>query len=184
MVTKSVGGSANQPPRSRYKRSFPSLSSRLEAPSNPRSREKKAELAAKIVSGDTEFVSSSSGARKQISFGFIRNRMIRNNCLRPAVFSRLYDIFAYGCLPLLFRYIVRIYVCMCVDFSVYSMYKNIQINICRWNTEEHIVRTSSKIDNVTKPESMMEKMLTHERQEKMSNHWEAYYYGFAISVAH
>lgn len=155
MVTKSVGGSANQPPRSRYKRSFPSPRSRLKAPSNPRSREKKkkAELAAKIVSGDTEFVSPSFCARKQIFFGFIRNRMIRNNCLRPAVFSRFYDIFAYGCLPLLFHHVV------CVDLITYSMYKNIQINICRWSTEEHTVR-SSKIDNVTKPESM-EKMLTH-----------------------
>lgn len=46
------------------------------------------------------------------------------------------------------------------------------------------MRTSSKIDNVTKLKSMMEKTLTHERQEKMSNRQETYYYGFAISVAH
>jgi len=55
MVTESVGGSTNQPSQwTRYKRRFPSPSSRLEG---IQSRRKEAKSVVKIVFGDTEFVS-------------------------------------------------------------------------------------------------------------------------------
>lgn len=39
--------------------------------------------------------------------------MIRNNCLRPAVFLRFYDIFARGCLPQLLLHVYA-----CAGFSI------------------------------------------------------------------
>lgn len=49
--------------------------------------------------------------------------MIRNNCLRPAVFLQLYDILTRKCLSQLFH------VCIYVLVLAYSTYKNIQINL-------------------------------------------------------
>lgn len=148
MVTESVAGSANQ---ARWwcdhgagtKGEF-SVFKVGSCCSIPRGRRKEAKSAVKIaVRIHGEFVGALScaraRARERISFG---NRMIRNNCLRPAcVPSRLRDIREYSLVLLFFppRHIPR---------TQGYIYTRINMPPMRTNGIERIAkRVPSEIDN-------------------------------------